>query len=69
MFDRDEFVKYLKKRGVKLVAIAKALGVAPSTLYRKMQGESDFTRSEVQTCCEFLGVKELNHIFFASKVS
>jgi len=69
MFDYCAFTDYIRKRGVKLKAVAMAMGMSPSTLYRKATGKSDFTRAEIQKCCDFFGVRELNHIFFAEKVS
>lgn len=69
MFDEIAFRKYISDRGVKLKAVAEAMGVAPSTLYRKMKGELDFSRSEIQKCCDFFKVEEMNNIFFAKKVS
>lgn len=69
MFDEAAFRELILKRGVKLKAVAAAMGIRPSTLYRKMKGKLDFTRSEIQKCCDFFGVEELNYIFFAKKVS
>ena len=69
MFNYDAFLEYVKRRGVKLKAVAQAMGMSPTTLYRKATGKSDFTRAEIQRCCDFFGVKELNYIFFAQKVS
>ena len=69
MFDRKAFERLISERGVKKKALAEALGIRPSTLYRKMCGTLDFTRSEIQKCCEFFKEEELNHIFFAKEVS
>lgn len=49
--------------------VAKALGYkrpADATLSRKMNGESDFTRSEIQLFRSELGLsaKEIDYIFF-----
>ena len=69
MFDRKAFERLIFERGVKKKAVADALGIRPSTLYRKMSGTLDFTRSEIQKCCEFFKVDDLNYIFFAKEVS
>ena len=69
MFDKDAFEKLILDRGVKKTAVAAAMGIRPSTLYRKMNGVFDFTRSEIQRCCDFFHVDNLNDIFFAKEVS
>jgi Response regulator containing CheY-like receiver, AAA-type ATPase, and DNA-binding domains len=65
LFDYEAFQKLINKKGVKLNALARFLGISPTTLYRKVTGKSDFTRAEIQKCCEFFGEKEMNCIFFA----
>ena len=69
MFDKNGFMAYIARRGVKMTAVARAMGICATTLYRKINGESDFTRAEIQRCCEFFNEREMNDIFFASKVS
>ena len=69
MFDYEAFLSYVEKRGIKIKAVAEALGISRTTLYRKATGLSDFTRAEIQKCCDFFGEKEMNNIFFASKVT
>lgn len=69
MFDKDAFRELIRNRGIKIVALAAAMDMRPSTLYRKMAGKLDFTRSEIQKCCDFFQVDNLNHIFFAKEVS
>ena len=48
MFDKEALVEKIKERGYTLEAFAVELGINYSTLYRKMNGDSDFTRSEIQ---------------------
>ena len=69
MFDPNAFYELVRDRGVKMTAIAAALGISTPTLYRKLNGQSEFTRSEIQRCCEFFHEPNLNGIFFANKVS
>lgn len=69
MFDKNGFMAYVDKRGVKMTAVARAMGICTTTLYRKINGESDFTRAEIQRCCDFFNVREMNDIFFAQEVS
>ena len=69
MFDEKAFRELITQRGVKLKALANAMGIEPPTLYRKIKGQSEFTRFEIQKCCEFCGLREMNDIFFAREVS
>ena len=69
MFDEKAFRELVSKRGFKLKADANALGIESSSLYRKMKGQLDFTRSEIQKCCDFFGLEEMNNIFFAKQVT
>ena len=47
--------------------IAKALGIDPATLSRKISEQSDFYRSEIETLCKILDLtpEETLQIFFA----
>ena len=63
MFDVAAFRALIEKKGVKYTSLARAMGITKSTLYRKMVGLSDFTRSEIQACCDFLGEEEMNSVF------
>ena len=47
--------------------IARILGINEATLYRKISGESDFTRNEIQLFRQALGLTscEIDAIFFA----
>lgn len=65
MFDEVEFRKIVQDQGFTLEEVAKYLRINPSTLYRKMKGESDFYRSEIQTLCELLHIEKPTKIFFA----
>ena len=53
--------------GLTFKDISNILGIKESTLYRKMSGESDFTRNEIQLFREKLGLtaEETDNIFFA----
>lgn len=68
-YDDEAFVALVNDRGVKMRAVAAAMGMTPATLYRKRKGVFDFSRTEIQRCCEFFGLSDMNYIFFASEVS
>lgn len=69
MFDRKAFFDGLDKRGMTVTALADRLGINRATLYRKIAGESDFTRKELQVCRDVFGVNACNAIFFAPEVT
>ncbi|WP_196599809.1 helix-turn-helix domain-containing protein [Pectinatus frisingensis] len=71
MFDRNKFKYIVSIRGYTLKKVADEIGVNPATLYRKMNGVSDFTRSEMQLIRNLLdlSIKEADDIFFARKLA
>jgi len=54
-----------------LGVISTMLDINPATLTRKMSGESDFTRDEVQRIRKFLdlSVMDADKIFFAEELA
>lgn len=52
-------------------SLAQDIGLNKSTFYRKVRGESDFTRKEITDIVVFLGLnqEEMCEIFFVHKVS
>ena len=67
-----------KKLKIKLLELDKSLdelaayiGCNIATLYRKLNGESDFSRSEVQLIAAFLSLSasDVNSIFFDDKLA
>lgn len=67
MFDRKRFRAKVIEKGLTLQKIAEIMGIKEATLYRKMNGDSDFTRNEIQLFREKLGLSaaETDAIFFA----
>lgn len=65
------FKYFVAKRGYKLTEIAEMLGVNPSTLTRKMNGDTDFTRGEIVTLRQglSLSLNEVEAIFFDEKLA
>lgn len=68
-FDEFALRDALNRRRIKICDFAEQLGVSKPTLYRKMSGESDFTRTEIQKSCEILGEDVLRSVFFAINVT
>lgn len=69
MFDEKKFRAALILRGISLNEVAKSMGINIVTLYRKMSGDSDFYRSEIQKFCELTGIENPSDIFFADELT
>ena len=64
MFNDEAFLRLVKEKGLKLNAVAREMGITPTTLYRKRKGLSEFTRLEIARCCTFVNESDLSWIFF-----
>ena len=62
--DKLELEIAMKRKGINAVSLAKIIGISLSTLYKKMNGNSEFTRSEIQRIVEALGLESPMGIFF-----
>lgn len=71
VFKANLFKAKLAEKGVTLREIASVMGCNEATLYRKMQGQSDFTRNEIQLIKQKLGLtnEEVELIFFATELA
>lgn len=71
MFNEKKFRGVSAERGVKMRTIAESLGIDPATLYRKVKGNSDFTRAEIQEIVKLLSLsaEEVQEIFFSEKLA
>lgn len=69
MIDKALFKYYVIRAGKTMESLASYLGINPSTLHRKLIGESDFYRSEIRLIANYLNLtpKEVNAIFFLKK--
>lgn len=59
----------MKKRGVSIADMCSKLGCSRSAFYRKCNGISEFTQSEIQAIVDYLGLDSPVGIFFTGKVS
>ena len=67
-----KLLKYrLDERNKNLNELADCLGINVATLYRKLNGTSDFTRSEIQQIRLFvpLSKEDIYSIFFANQLT
>lgn len=65
MFDKLKFRAAIVGKGKTMKDVAIAIGVSESTLYRKVNGVSQFSREEIQTICRYLELDSPIEIFFA----
>ena len=65
MFNKALFQYAVNRKNMTLLSVADKIGINPATLYRKMNGESDFTRAEMQLLRDILGLSltESDEIF------
>ena len=71
MFDKALFIYHVTRKNMTLGAISAMLKINPATLTRKISGESDFTRDEVQRLKKILGLSviDADKIFFAEELA
>lgn len=69
MFNKRLFKAQVVLKGKTLREVAKILKIDEATLYRKMNGDSDFYRNEIQTLCRFLEIENPTEIFFADEIA
>ena len=67
MFNKQKFLAAVAKNRSTIDELANRLSVDSTTVYRKMNGVSDFTRAEIQELRLFLSLsaREADAIFFA----
>jgi len=64
MLNERRFNAAIALKGETRADAAKIMGMNPATLFRKMNGKSDFYRAEIQRFCEYYNVAPQD-IFFA----
>lgn len=66
MFRLNVFKSKLSLHEKTMRDVASAIGINEATLYRKVNGTSDFTRNEIQIIKQFLNLSsdEVESIFF-----
>ena len=55
----------MKKNNINIAKMCDILGISRSAFYRKCNGISEFTQSEIQTICDCLNLDTPVGIFFA----
>jgi len=59
----------MKRRRITKAEACEAIGIKRSSFYRKLNGKSEFTLSEIQKLIELLDISDPMPIFFNKKVS
>lgn len=65
MFNEKLLRAALAEIGMKMPEFAKLLGISLSALYHKVNGISDFTRSEIKKAAEIFGWEKTKAIFYS----
>lgn len=69
MFRIEKFKAALMENGLSVADAAAAMGISKQALYRKMNGESDFYREEIQVFKKITNRDNVDDIFFAEEVT
>lgn len=69
MFNKLKFKAAVIESGKTIGDVAKYLNINESTLYRKINGTSEFSRDEIQNICVFLRLDSPLDIFFAKELT
>ncbi|MDD3336759.1 MAG: helix-turn-helix domain-containing protein [Eubacteriales bacterium] len=59
----------MKKKGISIKMLCQVLGISRSAYYRKVNSITEFTRAEIQTIINYVGLDTPMGIFFSDKVS
>ena len=65
LFNKLKFKAAVIERGKTMSDVAEYLKINESTLYRKVNGSSEFSRDEIQKICTLLELESPVDIFFA----
>lgn len=67
--NKEKLQEAMDQQGVSVQDMCKKLNMSRSAFYRKSNGISEFTQSEIQKIVDILNLKSPMGIFFAEKVS
>lgn len=68
MMDKARLEYEMMKHNISKSDMCAMLGISRSAFYRKCNGESEFTQSEIQKIVDILDLKSPIGIFFTEKV-
>lgn len=67
--DKYKLEYEMKTRGITIECLCKNIGMSRSAFYRKCNGISEFTQSEIQKIVDYMKLDSPMGIFFDDKVS
>lgn len=67
--DKFKLEYEMKSRGITIECLCEHIGMSRSAFYRKCNGISEFTQSEIQKIVDYVGLESPMGIFFNDKVS
>ena len=67
--DKNKLYYHMAQRGISCQEMCAKLNMSRSAFYRKCNGFSEFTQSEIQNIVDILQLDSPMGIFFAEKVS
>lgn len=69
MFNLNEFRAAMARSGFTQKKLAELLDLNEATITRKIQRGGDFSRSEINTMIEAMGIEDPERIFFARELA
>ena len=69
LLNRNLFLASIKEIGYSTNEVAKLLGISKATLYRKINGNSEFSHSEINNLRNVISEEKIRAIFFSNGVS
>lgn len=67
MMNKYKLEYEMKSRGISVEELCNAIGISRSAYYRKCNGTSEFTQSEIQKIVEYVGLDSPMGIFLKQK--
>lgn len=67
--NKNKLMYEMAEKKVTIMEMCEVLGISRSAFYRKCNGISEFTQSEIQTIVDYLELSSPMGIFFEEKVS
>ena len=69
MVDKDLFIYLTKKAGFTLQDVARAWGVGLGAVYKRLSGQVELRRSEMEIWMRMVGVTDAGPVFFGAVVA
>lgn len=67
--NKNKLMYEMSEKKVTIMEMCEKIGISRSAFYRKCNGISEFTQSEIQTIVDYLELSSPMGIFFEEKVS